>query len=107
MNQKLSQLQIAAGVALIGVTYNNGIKGYVDPATIPHDKWTPFHGETLNGVKVNSPRAALIPESSTVAIEDNGYFFGISAASFEVMSVGAAKNLGYKVEPATPLRAAA
>jgi hypothetical protein len=106
MKLKQHQIQAALGIALIGVDFNSGVQGYIHPESIPADKWTKLHGDTLTGIKVNSPSIALVPESSTVAIESEGSYFGMPAADFEVMVAGAAKKLGYDVKPTATLRAA-
>lgn len=104
MKLKQHQIQAALGIALIGVNFKSGVQGYIHPESIPAEKWSKLHDTTLDGVKVNSPSVALVPDSTTMAIESDGNYFGMPAADFEVMCKRGAEKLGYDVKPAAALR---
>ncbi len=88
------------GIKVVPAVLLSGIAAFIVPGTIPHEKWTPLHGKTLDGETVNSPKIAQVPDTNTFVIEDNGGYFSMSRNDFEVLCAQGAEQLGYKVNPA-------
>lgn len=100
-SNKGNKINSKINMAKVPVIVAGGITAFVNPNTIPEDKWDHHHGQTASGAKVNSLQSTEVGESLIIRTETGGPSLSVSKNEFEVAAVQILSKMGYRMQPPT------
>lgn len=85
----------------VPVILDSGITAFVDPKSIPQDKWIHYHGKTAAGQQVNSMRGQKIGQSLLIQGNKDTTTISVTNDEAEVFAVKFLTGMGYKMQAPT------